>query len=187
MPRHTPDATTFDAALELLTENGFEGLSTALELLLNEAMRLERSEYLRAGPYERAPGRRGYANGFKSKQIKSRLGALSLNIPKTRNLPDDAEPFYPRALQRGERSERALKAALAEMYVKGVSTRKVAKITEELRGFEISSSQVSRLTAELDGELSQWRERPIGRTPYLLLDAATRRSGRAGESSTARS
>ena len=171
MPRHTPDATTFDSALELLTENGFEGLSRALELLLNEAMRLERSEYLGAGPYERTGARRGYANGFKPKQIKSRLGALRLEIPKTRDLPENAEPFYPQALERGGRSERALKAALAEMYVKGVSTRKVAKITEELCGFEISSSQVSRLTAELNDELSQWRERPIGRTPYLLLDA----------------
>ncbi len=171
MPRHTPDATTFDAALELLTENGFEGLSAALELLLNEAMRIERSEYLGAGPYERTGARRGYANGFKSKQIKSRLGTLNLEIPKTRDLPEDAEPFYPQALERGERSERALKATLAEMYIQGVSTRKVAKITQELCGFEISSSQVSRLTAELDGELSQWRERPIGRTPYLLLDA----------------
>lgn len=171
MPRHTPDATTFDAALELLTQNGLEGFATALELLLNEAMRLERSEYLGAGPYERTEERRGYANGFKSKQLKSRLGALRLEIPKTRDLPEDAEPFYPQALERGERSERALKAALAEMYVKGVSTRKVAKITQELCGFEISSSQVSRLTAELDGELSQWRERPIGQTPYLLLDA----------------
>ena len=63
MPRHTPDATTIDSALELLTENGFEGLSRALELLLNEAMRLERSEYLGAGPYERTGARRGYANG----------------------------------------------------------------------------------------------------------------------------
>ena len=65
-----PDATTFDAALELLTENGFEGLSTALELLLNEAMRLERSEYLGAGPYERSAGRRGYANGSSPNRLR---------------------------------------------------------------------------------------------------------------------
>ena len=80
MPRHTPDATSFDSDLELLTENGFEGLSRALELLLNEAMRLERSEYLGVGPYERTGTRRGYANGFKPKQIKSRLGALRLEM-----------------------------------------------------------------------------------------------------------
>ena len=171
MPRHTPDAITFELALELLSSHGFDGLGRSLRLLLNEAMKLERSQFLQAGPYERTEERRGYANGFKSKSVKSRLGRLDLEVPKVRGLSEGSEPFYPNALERGERSERALKLALAEMYVKGVSTRKVAAITRELCGFEVSSSQVSRVTAELDEELSAWRERPLGVTPYLILDA----------------
>jgi putative transposase len=79
--------------------------------------------------------------------------------------------FYPRALERGSRSEKALRLALAEMYVQGVSTSKVTKITEELCGCEISSSDVSRATALLDEDLKRWRERPLGQVKYLILDA----------------
>ena len=168
MTHHNPDPTTIDTVLELLTENGFEGFATAFEVLFNEAMQIERSHYLEAGPYERSDDRRGYANGFKLKKFKSRVGELQLKIPKTR---DTTDPFYPKSLERGNRSERALKAALAEMYIQGVSTRKVKAITEELCGFEISSSQVSRATKLLDEELTAWRNRPLSQCPYLLLDA----------------
>ena len=171
MTHDSHDATTIATALELLTENGFEGMAQALELLFNEAMKLERSGYLGARPYERAASRRGYANGFKPKTIKSRLGELELAIPKVRDIVEGCEPFYPRALERGERSERALKLALAEMYVQGVSTRKVKAITEELCGLEVSSTQVSRVSKLLDEELEAWRTRPVGQTRYLLLDA----------------
>ena len=74
-------------------------------------------------------------------------------------------------MEKGIRSERALKLALADMYVQGVSTRKVAAITEQMCGFEVSSSQVSKITAELDEQLQAWRERPLGRMKYLYLDA----------------
>jgi len=133
---------------------------------MNEAMKLERAEALGAGPYERSAERRGYANGYKSKTVNSRLGRLELRVPQTRDVE-----FYPSALERGERSERALKLAVAEMYVQGVSTRKVAAITQELCGLDVTSSQVSRATAVLDQELDSWRNRPLGRTPYLILDA----------------
>jgi transposase-like protein len=79
--------------------------------------------------------------------------------------------FYPQALEKGLRSERALTLALAEMYVQGVSTRKVAAITERLCGVEFTSTQVSRAAAQLDEVLEQWRTRPLGETPYLYLDA----------------
>ncbi len=79
--------------------------------------------------------------------------------------------FYPRALERGSRSKKALRLALAEMYVQGVSTSKVTKITEELCGCEISSSDVSRATALLDEDLAKWRSRPLGQVKYLILDA----------------
>ncbi|MFT5728827.1 MAG: putative transposase [Desulforhopalus sp.] len=128
----------FDSAMELLIENGFNGIADAVSLLMNTAMQIERSRYLKAELYERTDQRQSYANGYKSKTVKTRVGKVALAVPQTR----DCE-FYPQSLERGLRSERALKVALAEMYVQGVSTRKVAKITQELCGFEISSSEVS--------------------------------------------
>ena len=88
MTHHEHDASTISSALELLTEHGFEGMASALQLLLDEAMKLERSAWLGAGPYERSPGRRAYANGFKPKRVKSRVGELELSIPKVRGVPE---------------------------------------------------------------------------------------------------
>jgi len=169
MTRQTK-STAVSSALELLAESGFDGLAGAIEVLLNEAMKLEREAFLQAGPHERTEERRGYANGYKPKSVQSRLGALSLEVPQVRDVVDGVR-FYPQALERGERSERALKLALAEMYVQGVSTRKVAAITEQLCGLQISSATVSRVSAELDGQLEAWRRRPLGQLDYLVLDA----------------
>jgi transposase-like protein len=79
--------------------------------------------------------------------------------------------FYPQALTKDLRSERALRLVLAEMYVQGVSTRKVAAIVEQLCGSQVSSTQVSRAAAELDTALAAWRSRPLGECPYVVLDA----------------
>ena len=160
------ESNPFQTVLQLLADEGFDGFATALEILLNEAMKLERAAVLHAEPYQRTPQRRGHANGFKPKTVLSRLGKLQLAIPQTRGIE-----FYPSVLERGERSERALKLALAEMYVQGVSTRKVAAITQELCGTEVTSMQVSRAATLLDEELSAWRNRPLGRTPFVQLDA----------------
>jgi putative transposase len=153
-------------AVQLLADHGFEEIAGAMQILFNEAMKIERNEYLGAEPYQRTQERRSYANGFKDKTLSSRLGKLQLKVPQTR----DSE-FYPSALERGERSERALKLAVAEMYVQGVSTRKVAKITSELCGLEVSSTQVSRAAKLLDEELDAWRSRALDRAEYLVLDA----------------
>jgi transposase-like protein len=158
--------TTIEQVLELLTEQGTDGLAQALRILLNAAMLFEREHFLNAAPYERTEQRRDYANGFKPKRLRTRVGELDLRIPQVRS-----SDFYPSALQRGTRSERALKLSLAEMYVQGVSTRKVKAITEQLCGFEVTSSQVSRATAELDEHFKQWRERPLGQIAYLQMDA----------------
>lgn len=152
--------------LEMLADQGFEGMADAIGILLNESMRLERQDYLGAGPYERTDERRGYANGFKPKVVRTRVGEIPLQVPQTRD-----GGFYPNSLEKGLRSERALKLALAEMYVQGVSTRKVAKITEQLCGIEVSSMQVSRAAQLLDESLSAWRDRPLGAFPYVFLDA----------------
>jgi putative transposase len=160
--QHTP----IEQVLELLTEQGSDGFAQALRLLLNAAMLFEREQFLQAAPYERTAERRDYANGFKAKRLRTRLGDFDLRIPQVRS-----SEFYPSALERGTRSERALKLALAEMYVQGVSTRKVAAITEQLCGFAVTSSQVSRATAELDEHFKQWRERTLGEMPYVQVDA----------------
>jgi putative transposase len=161
-----PEHTTIDSVLELLTEQGTDGMAQALRILLNAAMLFEREHFLHAAPYERTTERRDYSNGFKAKRLRTRVGDLDLLIPQVRN-----SEFYPQALERGSRSERALKLSLAEMYVQGVSTRKVKAITEQLCGFEVTSSQVSRATAELDEHFKQWRERRLGPISYLQVDA----------------
>ncbi len=160
------DNNNINAAIEQLSKNGLEGLGDVVSILINHAMELQRREHLNVNPYERSEERTGYANGFKPKVMKTRVGALNLKVPQVR----DAS-FYPSAIERGMRSERALKLAVAEMYVQGVATRKVKAITEELCGFEVSSSDVSRAAKMLDEELELWRKRPLGAFEYLVLDA----------------
>ncbi len=152
--------------LEQICEGGFDALPDLIRIMINTAMKIEREKHLGAGPYERTPQRQGYANGFKPKTVATRVGKITFDVPQVRECD-----FYPSSLGKGIRSERALKLALAEMYVQGVSTRKVAAITERMCGFAVSSSQVSKVTAELDEQLQAWRERPLGRMKYLYLDA----------------
>lgn len=151
---------------EMISEKGMDGIGSAVQLLINEAMVIERNRHLNAKSYERTESRTGYANGFKPKMLNTRLGVLGLSIPQVRD-----GDFYPSFLERGIRSERALKLSLAEMYVQGVSTRKVSAIIEELCGFQVTSMEVSRAAKLLDEEFTQWRNRPLGRYIYLILDA----------------
>ncbi len=160
------ESTPFDLMIQVLDQHGFDGMANAIQILVNEAMKIERSEALGAQPYQRTDERRGYANGFKPKTLQTRVGKVELQVPQTRDVE-----FYPKSLERGVRSERALKLAVAEMYVQGVSTRKVTKITSELCGLDVSSSQVSRAAKLLDTELQSWRERPLGKLLYVTLDA----------------
>jgi transposase-like protein len=154
-------------AMEIIIEHGFGGMDQAMSILINEAMKIERAKILQAGAYERTPDRMGRANGYKPKQVRSRLGNLGLQIPQVR----DGVEFYPSALEKGERSERALKLSMAQMYIEGVSTRKVSSVLETLCGLNFSSSDVSRATALLDEELEKWRIRPLGKVEYLIIDA----------------
>ena len=163
---HQDQPTALGEIMELLAEHGFDGMAQAVGVLLNEVMKLERTHVLGAAPYQRSERRTGYANGFKPETLHTRLGAIDVRVPQTRGVE-----FYPSALEKGVRSERALKLAVAEMYVQGVSTRKVAAITEQLCGLEVTSGQVSRAAGALDEELQKWRDRPLGEAPYLILDA----------------
>lgn len=110
MTRQTHDLSPFDHIVNLVLENGTDGLADAFTLLLNEAMKVERSRALDAAPYERTDSRKGHANGFKSKTHNSRFGRLTVAVPQVRGEVD----FYPSALERGVRSERALTLAIAE-------------------------------------------------------------------------
>lgn len=152
--------------MEQVQEHGLDVLPELIRIVLNAAMQAERTEHLNAAPYQHTSERRGYANGFKPKTMRTRMGEITLAVPQVRE-----GGFYPQALEKGLRSEQALTLALAEMYVQGVSTRKVKAITEELCGMSISSSVVSESAAQLDSELLKWRERPLGEYPYLFLDA----------------
>lgn len=158
---------SFEEVVELLLENGFDSFADALSILLNEAMKIERSKVLKASPYERNENRTGYANGFKPKRVRTRVGEIQLEVPQVRGGID----YYPSCLEKGTRSERALTTAIAEMYFNGVSTRKVRKIFEELCGSEISSQEVSRATEKLDSEFENWRKRSLEQTSYIILDA----------------
>jgi putative transposase len=157
--------------MKVLIEQGADGFKPVLEALMNEAMKIEREVHLGAAPYERTADRRGQSNGFKPKTLLTRLGGLELEIPQVRD-----GSFYPQALERGCRSEVALKLSLAEMYTQGVSTRKVRAITERLCGTQVSSTHVSNVAKLLDEELEKFRNRPLSDAyRYVFLDAQYQR------------
>lgn len=131
--------------LEQIAEQGLDTLPDLIRTVVNMAMKVERQRYLRADPYERSDDRHGHANGYKDKTVKTRVGEITFAIPQVRE-----GGFYPEALEKGLRSERALVLTMAEMYVQGVSTRKVAAVLEQLCGTSISSSAVSQATKAQD-------------------------------------
>lgn len=167
-----------EGAFEALLEHGLDGAGEALRILVNEASKIERAQYLHAKPHERTAERVDYANGYKQKTVLTRVGELTFEVPQVRN-----GGFYPSALEKGSRTEQAVNLACAEMYVQGVSTRKVITVLQSLLGPEvaISSAQVSKAAANLDAGLAAWRERPLDETPYIILDARYERVREAGK------
>jgi putative transposase len=169
---HQDECPAIDDLTALLIEHGPAAMASALSTLMNHAMQIEREQVLQAESHQRTADRQGYANEFKPKILKPRFGRVDLRIPQSRGYRDeDGRPFYPRPLERGVRSERALTLAVAEMYLQGVSTRKVTTVVKEPCGLDITSTQVSRAAAELDEQLGAWRTRSIGEITYLILDA----------------
>jgi putative transposase len=161
--------TNQDLLINLLFDDGFQkALPRIAEILMNAAMLLERENHIGAAPYQRGIERNGYANGFKSRTFQTGIGALKLSVPQVR---ESNSVFSSSLLVKGSRSDRALKSAIATMYVEGVSTRRVTKIMEELCGFEVSSGQVSNLNKQLDAEFDKWRNRPLPPIAYMILDA----------------
>lgn len=135
--------------------------------VLQQVLEAEMEETLGAGKSERVEGRQGYRSGYYSRRLVTRVGNIELRVPQDRQGQFRTEVF-----ERYQRSEKALVGALTEMYVQGVSTRKVKAITEELCGHEFSASTISRLNKNLDEELEKFARRRLEEEyPYLILDA----------------
>ncbi len=143
-------------------------LKEIVERVVQELLEAEMSEHIGAAPYERNVTRTGHRNGHKPRTLRTRVGTLNLLVPQDRE-----GTFSTGLFSRYQRNEKALVLALMEMYVEGVSTRKVKDITEELCGTSFSKSLVSSLAGSLDSELSAWRSRPLEAAayPYLFVDA----------------
>ena len=143
-------------------------LRQIVERTLQEILEAEMTAHLGAARYERGAGRKGQRNGYRPRTLHTRVGTLTLLVPQDRE-----STFSTQLFARYQRNEKALVLALMEMYLEGVSTRKVADITEVLCGTSFSKSLVSHLAGELDTELAAWRARPLADTtyPYLFVDA----------------
>ena len=143
-------------------------LREIVERVLQEMLEAEMTEHIGAAPYERTTERKGHRNGHKPRTLRTRVGTLNLLVPQDRE-----GTFSTRLFSRYQRNEKALVLTLMEMYVEGVSTRKVKDITEELCGTSFSKSLVSSLAGQLDSELGVWRSRPLEGEgyPYLFVDA----------------
>ena len=160
---HTP--TVAEIKAQLAAEGEF--LRPLVEVVVQQVLEAEMSEALGAGKGERTEGRLGYRSGYYVRSLVSRVGKLELRVPQDRQ-----GRFCTQLFERYQRSEKALVAALAEMYVQGVSTRKVKAITEELCGHEFSASSISSINQRLDEELERFMRRRLEEDyPYLILDA----------------
>ncbi len=149
----------------LFKEDG--AMARLVEQVLNQVLQAEVTEALQAKPFERTEERLGYRNGFKPRTMTTRVGRLTLSVPQVRE-----GKFSPELFARFQRSEQALNLALMEMVINGVSTRKVAKITEELCGTEFSKSTVSELCKRLDPLVKAWNDRPLKEVyPFVMVDA----------------
>ena len=155
------------AAQEVLLDDA-DFLRQIVQRVLQEVLEAQMTEHIRAAPYERTDARKGHRNGHKPRALRTRVGTLNLLVPQDRE-----GTFSTRLFARYQRNEKALVLALMQMYLEGVSTRKVKDITEELCGTSFSKSLVSSLAGRLDAELAAWRDRPLEAEgyPYLFIDA----------------
>ena len=147
--------------------SGLDGLRPLVQQIVQEVLEAEMDETVGAQRSERTPERIGYRSGYYTRTLVTRVGKLVLRVPQDRQGRFRTEVF-----ERYQRSEKALVCALTEMYVQGVSTRKVKEITEQLCGHEFSASTISRVTGQLDEELNKFARRNLDEEyPYVVLDA----------------
>jgi len=160
--------TGMTVAIQSILTDDPDFLRLIVERVVQAVLETEMTAHLHADPYERSADRRGYRNGYKPRQLNTRVGTLTLQVPQDRD-----GTFSTQLFARYQRNEKALVLALMEMYVEGVSTRNVREITQVLCGTSFSKSLVSELAGQLDEELEAWRKRPLTETtyPYLSVDA----------------
>ena len=167
---------TASAAVKDILLSNPEGLHEVIRAVMQEVLEAEMEEALGASKSERTPERLGYRSGHYGRTLITRVGKLELRVPQ-----DRAGRFSTELFERYQRSERALVATLAQMYVQGVSTRKVKAITEELCGHAFSASSISTINKRLDESLKAFAERPlVEHFPYLILDARYEKVREAG-------
>ena len=158
---------TGQVGLKELVQEDRDLMKALVHQTIQEFLEAEMNEALQAGRGERTPGRLGYRSGYYSRSLTTRVGTMELRVPQDRDGRFSTELF-----ERYQRSEKALVSALAEMYVQGVSTRKVKAITEELCGHAFSASAISDINRGLDAQLEQFSQRKLEEDyPYLILDA----------------
>jgi transposase-like protein len=160
-PAHVDDQQIFDVL------SGDRELADLWQDILNQTLQAEMSEHLQADRYEQTEEREGYRHGSYERKLTTRVGRLTLEVPRCQDGSFSTELF-----ERYQRSEKALVLALQQMVVQGVSTRRVKKITTELCGYDFTKSTVSRLTKQLDEQVRAWAERPLeGDYPFVIADA----------------
>ena len=159
---------THEEVLQVLTGDRDEALKFLLERILNEIMKAESEEQLGAARHERTEERQDYRNGTRERELNTRIGTLTLEIPRHRNVP-----FHTMVFENYQRSEAALIATMVQMVIMGVSSRKVEKVVQTLCGTSFSKSTVSELCKRLDKDIDLFRNRPLEfqEAPFLMLDA----------------
>ena len=156
-----------DEILQLLCNDRDEAFRQLLQNSLNSILKAESAEQLKAEPYERSDERTDSRNGTRERDFTTRIGKITLRVPRHRN-----QPFKTMIFENYSRSEAALIACMAEMVINGVSTRKVSQVLETLCGETCSKSTVSDLCKDLDGKVNEFRSRPLeGNYPFLEADA----------------
>jgi putative transposase len=164
------------AELKSVLEEQKDFLTPIVQEAVQTILELEMQECVQAGKYERSGERVGYRSGYYRRRLVTRVGTLVLRVPQ-----DRAGHFSTQVFEQYQRSEKALVAALAQRYVQGVSTRKVAAITQELCGHEFSASSISAITAGLDRQLEEFSQRQLAQAfPYVIVDARYERVREGG-------
>lgn len=154
--------------LQVITGDRETALKFLLERILNEIMKAESEEQLGASKHERTEGRTDYRNGTRERELNTRIGTITLKVPRHRN-----EPFHTMVFNNYQRSEACLIATMIQMVIDGVSTRKVEKVVETLCGTSFSKSTVSELCKQLDSEINDFNNRPLDYlcAPFVMVDA----------------
>ena len=154
--------------LEVITGDRNEALKFLLEKILNEILKAESEEQLGAAKHERSEERTDYRNGTRERELTTRIGTITLQVPRHRN-----EPFHTMIFEQYQRSEASLIATMIQMVIAGVSTRKVSKVVEALCGKSFSKSMVSKLCKQLDEDIARFKQQPLNwlDAPFLMIDA----------------